>query len=123
MITKIHSRESQKTVHNGKTVPRVLLASVFGPYGVDDAYGRKENIMELFHNQVTREQGAFSLRMNGESHGLHLIAKNIGARTTILDFPSQKRFLKEIKKNYDYVGISFIMPNFVKAKKMAALIR
>ena len=41
---------------------KVLLTSVFGPYGVDDAYGRKENIMELFHNQVTREQGLFSLR-------------------------------------------------------------
>lgn len=103
--------------------PKVLLCSVFGPYGVDDKYGRKENIMELFHNQVTREQGLFSLRFQHQSFGLYLIAENIDADTTILDFPSQKRFVREIKKGYDYVGISFIVPNFVKAKRMTELIR
>ncbi len=33
---------------------KILLTSVFGPYGVDDDFGRKENVMELFHNQITR---------------------------------------------------------------------
>ena len=112
-----------ETERDVKTVPRVLLASVFGPFGVDDEYGRKENLLELFHNQVTREQGPFSIRMNCETHGLHLIARNINAWTTVLDFPSQKRFVKEIKKNYDYVGISFIIPNFKKARRMAELVR
>jgi hypothetical protein len=37
--------------------PRILLSGVFGPYGVDDEFGRRENIMELFHNQVTKAQG------------------------------------------------------------------
>ncbi len=32
---------------------KLLLTSVFGPYGVDDEYGRKENLMEVLHNQVT----------------------------------------------------------------------
>ena len=36
---------------------KLLLSSVFGPFAIDDLYGRKENRMELFHNQVTREQG------------------------------------------------------------------
>lgn len=103
--------------------PKILLSSVFGPFGVDDAYGRKENIIELFHNQVTREQGLFSLRFQHQSFGLYLIADNLQADTTILDFPSQKRFIKEIKKGYDYIGISFITPNFLKAKKMAELVR
>ncbi len=103
--------------------PRVLLSSVFGPFGVDDAYGRKENIMELFHNQVTREQGLFSLRYNHQSFGLYLIAENLEADTTVLDFPSEKRFIQEIRKGYDYVGISFIVPNFIKAKRMVELIR
>ena len=102
---------------------KILLSSVFGPYGADDAYGRKENIMELFHNQVTREQGLFSLRVHHASFGLHFIADNIDATTTVIDFPSEKRFVKEIKKGYDYVGISFIVPNFAKAKRMAALVR
>ncbi len=106
-----------------ESAPRILLSSVFGPFGVDDAYGRKENIIELFHNQVTREQGLFSLRFHHRSFGLYFLAENIQAPTVVLDFPSEKRFIREIKKGYDYVGISFIIPNFIKAKRMAELIR
>ena len=43
---------------------RILLSSVFGPYAQDDEFGsRSINPMELYHNQVTRAQGSFSLRM------------------------------------------------------------
>ena len=49
----------------------MLLTSVFGPYARDDEYGsRAMNPMELYHNQVTRAQGAFSLRMFHRSWGL-----------------------------------------------------
>jgi len=102
---------------------KILFTSVFKPYGIDDQYGRKENIMELFHNQVTREQGIFSLRHNHRSFNLYLLAENISIPGTVLDFPSVERFVKEIKKGYDYIGISFITPNFNKTKKMAELIR
>jgi radical SAM superfamily enzyme YgiQ (UPF0313 family) len=102
---------------------KLLLTSVFGPYAVDDEYGVKENKMELFHNQVTREQGIFSYRFNHRSQGLYFLAENIDMPTTVLDFPSLKRFTQEIKRGYDYVGISFIIPNFKKAKEMARLIR
>ena len=98
---------------------KLLLSSVFGPYGVDDEYGKKENKMELFHNQVTREQGIFSYRFNHGSQGLYFLAENIDMPTAILDFPTFKRFKRELKKGYDYVGISFIIPNFKKAKAMA----
>jgi hypothetical protein len=103
--------------------PRILLCGVFGPYGVDDAYGRKENRMELYHNQVTRVQGPASLRMHHRSFGLYFIAANIQADTTILDFPTRRRFLREIRKGYDVIGISFITPNFSKAREMARLVR
>lgn len=102
---------------------RLLLTSVFGPYGVDDEYGRKNNKMELFHNQVTMEQGVFSYRFHHSSFGLHFLAANIKIPTTVLDFPSRKRFTRELKKGYDYIGISFIIPNFKKAQKMAEMIR
>ena len=43
---------------------RVLLTSVFGPYAQDDEYGsRAINPMELYHNQVTRVEAPFSLRI------------------------------------------------------------
>ncbi|HEY9787534.1 MAG TPA: B12-binding domain-containing radical SAM protein [Candidatus Obscuribacterales bacterium] len=102
---------------------KVLLSSVFGPYGVDDQYGRRLNVMELFHNQVTREQGIFSLRMNHPSFGLYLIAENLEAPAAVLDFPSLERFIKEVRKGYDVIGISFIVANFEKARKMASIIR
>lgn len=102
---------------------RILLTGVFGPYGVDDAFGRKENIMELFHNQVTKAQGDASLRFHHRSFGLYFIAANIDADVTVLDFPTRKRFLREVKKGYDIVGISFIAPNFIKAQEMARLTR
>jgi hypothetical protein len=79
--------------------------------------------MELFHNQVTREQGLFSLRFHHPSFGLHFLAENVQVPTTVLDFPSQARFIQELKKGYDLVGISFIVPNFVKAQRMAQLVR
>ena len=102
---------------------KLLLTSVIGPYGVDDEYGEKENKMELFHNQVTREQGIFSYRFNHRSQGLYFLAENIDVPTAVLDFPTFKRFKKELKKGYDYIGISFIVPNFKKVKKMAQTIR
>ncbi|HBE04766.1 MAG: radical SAM protein [Spirochaetes bacterium GWF1_41_5] len=102
---------------------RLLLTSVFGPFGVNDRFGRAENKMELFHNQVTREQGIFSFRFHHPSFGLYFLAENILTPATVLDFPDLDAFKKEIKKNYDYVGISFIIPNFAKAKEMAGLVR
>ena len=43
---------------------RILLTSVFGPYAQDDEYQSQAiNPMELYHNQVTREQGSLWLRM------------------------------------------------------------
>ena len=39
---------------------KILLTSVFGPYGRDDEYGsRAVNPMELYQNQVTRAEGPF----------------------------------------------------------------
>jgi radical SAM superfamily enzyme YgiQ (UPF0313 family) len=102
---------------------RLLLSSVFGPFAVDDAYGRKENRMELFHNQVTREQGVFSYRFNHHSFGLYMMAENVNVPATVLDFPSLDEFRRELRKGYDYVGISFIVPNVEKAKKMAEIVR
>ena len=122
--SRCDDRNSQHTHPMGSRA-RVLLVNVFGPYAQDDEYGsRKSNPMELFHNQVTRVQGPFSLRIFNRSWGLMLIQKNIEAPCTLLDFPTLERFIKEIRDNhYDIVGISSIMVNVLKVKKMCALVR
>jgi len=112
-------------VHPLGSEAKILLTSVFGPYAVDDEYGsRKINPMELYHNQVTREQGPFSLRMFHRSFGLMLLKENIDAPCTLLDFPDQGRFIDEITHNaYDVIGISAIVPNIGKVARMCELIR
>ena len=104
---------------------RVLLTSVFGPYAQDDAYGsRYINPMELYHNQVTRVQHAFSLRTFNRSWGLMLIQANLQVPVTLLDFPTQERFVEEIQAHpYDIVGISSIQTNLTKVRRMCRLIR
>jgi hypothetical protein len=78
--------------HPKGTQARVLLSSVFGPYARDDEFGsRAINPMELYHNQVTRAQGSFSLRMFHRSWGLMMIQRNISAPSTLLDFPNRRR--------------------------------
>ena len=104
---------------------RILLSSVFGPYAQDDEFGsRKINPMELYHNQVTREQGPFSLRMFHRSWGILMIQRNISAPTTVLDFPTREAFETELRANdYDIVGISSIIVNVGKVREMCRLVR
>ena len=112
-------------VHKLKSKAKILLTSVFGPYAQNDEYGSRDiNPMELYQNQVTRTQGAFSLRMFHRSFGLMLIQGNLDAPTTLLDFPTRQNFIDEIKsKTYDIIGISAIAPNIGKVKEMCKLIR
>jgi len=122
MLNRSHHTQP---VHPLGTRARILLTSVFGPYAQDDDHGsRKINPMELYQNQVTRVQGGFSLRMFHRTFGLMMIHANIEAPCTILDFPAFDRFIEEIRNcQYDIIGISAIIPNIGKVKKMCELIR
>ena len=104
---------------------RVLLTSVFGPYAQDDPFGsRSINPMELYHNQVTRAQGSYSIRMFHRSWGIMMIQENISAPCTVLDFPRLNDFERELTQNqYDIVGISSIIVNVGKVREMCRMIR
>ena len=112
-------------IHPHRSSARVLLSSVFGPYAQDDRFGsRSINPMELYHNQVTRAQGAFSLRMFHRSWGIMMIQENIGAPTTVLDFPTLDTFRRELQAHrYDIVGISSIVVNVGKVAEMCRIVR
>jgi radical SAM superfamily enzyme YgiQ (UPF0313 family) len=111
--------------HPKGTQARILLSSVFGPYARDDEFGsRSINPMELYHNQVTRAQGSFSLRMFHRSWGIMLIQANISAPCTVLDFPTRNDFEREIAAHpYDVIGISSIIVNIAKVREMCRMIR
>jgi radical SAM superfamily enzyme YgiQ (UPF0313 family) len=111
--------------HPKRTQARILLSSVFGPYAQDDEFGsRSINPMELYHNQVTRAQGSFSLRMFHRSWGIMMIQANISAPCAVLDFPTRDDFARELKANqYDVVGITGIIVNVAKVREMCRMTR
>ncbi|MBP7651839.1 cobalamin-dependent protein [Candidatus Dependentiae bacterium] len=104
---------------------KILLTSVFQPFATDNQFTRKEMPMDLLRSQILSFQDIFVPFINYSSYGLHLIANNLtGCEITVLDFPSISGFIEEIKKNkYEYIGISFIQPNFLKTKHMCELIK
>jgi hypothetical protein len=111
--------------HPKGTNARILLSAVFGPYAQDDEFGsRSINPMELYYNQVTRMQGAFSPRLFHRSWGIMMIQENISAPCTVLDFPTREAFAREItEQQYDIVGISSIIVNVGKVREMCRIVR
>src|ERR1022692_1843395 len=112
-------------IHPKGSHARILLSSVFGPYAQDDEFGsRAINPMELYHNQVTRAQGGFLLRIFPRSWGIMMIQENISAPCSVLDFPTRKAFARELTRNhYDVVGISSIIVNVLKVREMCRMVR
>ncbi len=103
----------------------MLLTSVFRPFACDDEFGsRAINPLELYHNQVTRAQGPFSLRMHHRSWGIMMIQENISVPSTLLDFPTRERFIQELKSHrHAIVGISGIIMNVGKVREMCRMVR
>jgi hypothetical protein len=112
-------------IHPKGVRARVLLSSVFGPYAQDDEFGsRAINPMELYHNQVTRAQGSFSVRRFHRSWGILMIQENISAPCAVLDFPTREAFARELAAHhYDIVGISAIIVNVGKVREMCRMVR
>jgi radical SAM superfamily enzyme YgiQ (UPF0313 family) len=111
--------------HPKGTRARLLLSSVFKPFAQDDEFGsRAINPVELYHNQVTREQGPFSLRMFHRTWSLMLLQRNVTAPCTVLDFPTRARFVRELTRHdYDIVGLTGIIVNVGKIREMCRLVR
>ena len=102
---------------------KVLLTTVCGPFGADTEDCTRHVMPELYHAQVTRAQGIFSIRATYISYGLEYIANNITTPTTVLQYPTMKQFKRELRKGYDYVGISFVIATFGKLQKMCRMVR
>ena len=78
---------------------------------------------ELLYRQVTRAQGIFSPRTVNVHFGLDYIAENLDTPAVVLQYPSKRELIRELKQGYDYVGITFIMAVMHKMKETVALIR
>ncbi|MFI5179878.1 MAG: cobalamin-dependent protein [Thermoanaerobaculia bacterium] len=101
---------------------RVLLTSVCRPLG--ERYGDAPSVgYELLFGQVTRAQGLFSPRANHVQFSLEYVAENLDAPTTVLHYPNRRELLRELRKGYDIVGLSFVLSTFHRMKEVVALVR
>jgi radical SAM superfamily enzyme YgiQ (UPF0313 family) len=101
---------------------KVLLTSVCRPFG--PSHGDAPSVgYELLYSQVTRAQGIFSPRTVNVYFSLEYIAENLDTPTVVLQYPSKSELIRELKKGYDYVGVSFLMALMHKMKETVALIR
>jgi radical SAM superfamily enzyme YgiQ (UPF0313 family) len=101
---------------------KVLLTSVCRPIG--PKFGDAPSVgYELLYGQVTRAQGLFSPRTVNIHYALEYIAENLDTPTVVLQYPSERELIRELKKGYDYVGVSFLLAVMHKMKETVALIR
>ena len=101
---------------------KVLFTSVCRPLGPD--HGDAPSVgYELLHGQITRAQGRFSPRSLHLHFSLEYVAENIEAPCTVLQYPSRRELIRELKKGYDYVGVSFLLAVFHKMKDVVELVR
>jgi len=68
-------------------------------------------------------QGIFRSRGTTTQWGIDFIAANLQIPTTTLHYPTMRRFIREIKKGYDYIGIAFVSPTLHKMIPMVKAIR
>lgn len=104
---------------------RVLLCSVIKPFGPDSPYEAPGNLYEIgiFHRSFTRRQGAFSMLQQQHTYALHLIAHNLQADCTVLDYPDEARLVAELSLGWDVVAIGCVVSTLFKARRMVELVR
>ena len=101
--------------------PHILFTTVCRPFGGE---GEGDSVgAELFHPQITREQGIFSYRQVVRCWALDYIAHNIESSSVVLHYPSEREFVRELKNHrYDFIGINFVVATYHKVKRMKQLI-
>ena len=106
---------------NNKSNKKVLMSSICQPFGPKhgDGFGTS---YEGTH-QIMWAQGIFRTRATTTQWGIDFIAHNIQAPATTLHYPTMKRFIAEIKKGYDYIGIAFVATTKHKMVPMVEAIR
>jgi haloalkane dehalogenase len=98
---------------------RVLLTNHYGPYPLSWGTSSYDITQTRFH----RGQGPFALSTHIHCVALYLIAENINAMTTVMEYPHMEDFVEELKKGYDYVGIQLVSINTNKVADMVRKIR
>ncbi|MBI9074065.1 MAG: alpha/beta fold hydrolase [Desulfatibacillum sp.] len=98
---------------------KVLLANSIGPYET----GWGEDVNDLFAARLTRGQGPYTAKSIFPAFALHLLAENLNAHTTIMEWPTEALFRKELEKEYDYLGIQVKSIHMSQIARMVKIAR
>lgn len=83
---------------------KVLLSTPCQPYPTE---AWNDSLTDLMAQRFTKGQDIFTMTGHMHCHGSHLIAQNISAPVIFLEYPTWEGFEEEVRKGYDFVGISF----------------
>ncbi len=98
---------------------KILLTNAMGPYEL----GWGEDMTDLFAARLSRGQGPFSPKSRFPTFALYLLAENLKAHTTVIEWPTEKLFRAELKKGYDFLGIEVKTIHMASIAKMVKIAR
>ncbi len=98
---------------------RVLLTNAMGPY--ESGWG--EDVNDLFAARLSRGQGPFTLKGYFHAFALHLLAENLDAETTVMEWPTEPLLRRELGKGYDYLGIQVKTVHMASVARMVKIAR
>lgn len=99
---------------------KVLLSTPVTPYPLQPWHDTPTDIMR---QRFMKGQGIFTMEGHMHLAGPFVIAQNISLPTVVLDHPTMENWIEEIKKGYDYVGISSLTPNLESVMEMCGMVR
>ncbi|HUR81952.1 MAG TPA: hypothetical protein VM733_14405 [Thermoanaerobaculia bacterium] len=105
---------------------KILLTSVFRPYASKNSKYNKdgdEEWLDYMASRISREPGPFVMSSYMSGTALTLIAANLDADVTVMGHPSLDEYIAELKKQPDFVGITFLIKGLGKLFPMIALAR
>jgi radical SAM superfamily enzyme YgiQ (UPF0313 family) len=99
---------------------RVLLSTPVTPYPIQPWHDTPTDIVR---QRFMKGQGIFTHEGHMHLVGSFIIAQNISVPCVVLDHPTMENWIEEVKKGYDYVGISALTPNVESVMEMCRMVR
>ena len=100
---------------------KLLMTSVCKPFG--EKHGDAPLVRAEGGYQLMWAQGVFLSEGTSTQWGIDFIAANLAIPTVTLHYPSMRRFIAELRRGYDYVGIAFVASTLHKLIPMVQAVR
>lgn len=80
-------------------------------------------LLDMYASRLTRGQGVFTQSGYYPYSALHLLAQNIDIPSTVLEYPSERIFIRELRRGYEWIGITLSAIDTEVVLKMCEQVR